>query len=548
MEITDIPSDGESIDGLADSDIDENEYNLIDVENEYVEEDESENDLDEDEQEYSGNETWTKKGKERTGGPFTADFGPNIPDNVKSPLEIFSCLVSEDILDIIVQQTNIYIQNNKPNATLITKDELRIFIGINIMMGIKKLPSYRDYWSSDPKLNDSFMQSLMPVVRFGFILGNLHISDNRTEPKKGKPNYDKLYKLRPLLNSLEKNFKTYWKPSKYQSIDESMIKFKGRSSLKQYLPAKPIKRGYKCWIRADESSFVCEFQVYTGKTESCEKQLGARVVKDLTRELVGKNHHVYFDNFFTAVDLLISLKKDNIFACGTVRSNRAGLPKSVISDKEMERGQYDFRTSKTGISWIKWMDKKGVHFLSNYHDPSEVTTVNRRQRDGTLVKVDCPVICSDYNKYMGFVDSADRLISTYKIDRKSKKWWHRIFWYFIDVAVVNSFIIYKKINTDKSVTLKKFRLHLVDGLVSRTVPTKKGRKRQPSIIGSQKPQVSIEKRRFQSAHMPIHIENKRRCTHCSSKTNNTRTHWMCNLCNVPLCLQSDRNCFLIYHS
>ena len=56
-----------------------------------------------------------------------------------------------------------------------------------------------------------------------------------------------------------------------------MIKFKGRNSLKQYTPARPIKRGYKCWVRADESSCVCEFQIHTGKTKSPEKQLGARL-------------------------------------------------------------------------------------------------------------------------------------------------------------------------------------------------------------------------------------------------------------------------------
>jgi len=66
----------------------------------------------------------------------------------------------------------------------------------------------------------------MPVVRFGFILGNLHISDNSIEPKKDEQNYDKLYKLRPLLDRLQETLKTYWKPSKYQSIDETIIKFK----------------------------------------------------------------------------------------------------------------------------------------------------------------------------------------------------------------------------------------------------------------------------------------------------------------------------------
>ena len=34
------------------------------------------------------------------------------------------------------------------------------------------------------------------------------------------------------------------------SIDESMIKFKSRSSFKQYMPLKLIKRGFKCGVYA----------------------------------------------------------------------------------------------------------------------------------------------------------------------------------------------------------------------------------------------------------------------------------------------------------
>jgi len=103
---------------------------------------------------------------------------------VKSPLEIFLYFFPEDMLDLLVQQTNKYIQENTQEKQLVIKEKLLIFLGINILMGIKKLPSYRDYWSSDSKLNDPFISLLMPVVRFGFILGNLHISDNSLNLKK----------------------------------------------------------------------------------------------------------------------------------------------------------------------------------------------------------------------------------------------------------------------------------------------------------------------------------------------------------------------------
>lgn len=72
---------------------------------------------------------------------------------------------------------------------------------------------------------------------------------------------------------------------------------------------------------ADGSSYVCEFQIYTGKAQGTEKELGSRVVRDLTRKLVGNNHHVYFDNFFTSVSLMIALKRKNIFACGTEKED-----------------------------------------------------------------------------------------------------------------------------------------------------------------------------------------------------------------------------------
>ena len=52
----------------------------------------------------------------------------------------------------------------------------------------------------------------------------------------------------------------------FQSIDESMVKFKDRSSLKQYLPLKPIKRGIKIWQRCDaRSGYAYDLNVDSGK-------------------------------------------------------------------------------------------------------------------------------------------------------------------------------------------------------------------------------------------------------------------------------------------
>ena len=63
---------------------------------------------------------------------------------------------------------------------------------------------------------------------------------------------------------------------------------------------KPVKRGFKIWVRSDShSGYVCELECYTGrKGERVEVGLGGSVVTRLTRDLVGKHYHIYMDFFF----------------------------------------------------------------------------------------------------------------------------------------------------------------------------------------------------------------------------------------------------------
>lgn len=108
---------------------------------------------------------------------------------------------------------------------------------------------------------------------------------------------------------------------------------------------KPIKRGYKLWCRSDMSGYIYQFDVYQGKKkdESAESSkrcksnvgLGGTVVQE--RSLIGKNHIIMMDNYFSSPLLFEQLKADSIYACGTVRSNREGLP-NLTSDKKMKRG------------------------------------------------------------------------------------------------------------------------------------------------------------------------------------------------------------------
>lgn len=96
----------------------------------------------------------------------------------------------------------------------------------------------------------------MPLKKFKKILENFHVlvSDMGKELPRGHPEHDKVGKLRPAISILNQTFQASADNSEHQSIDESMVKFKGRDCKKQYMPKKPIKRGYKIWCRCDAKS------------------------------------------------------------------------------------------------------------------------------------------------------------------------------------------------------------------------------------------------------------------------------------------------------
>ena len=78
----------------------------------------------------------------------------------------------------------------------------------------------------------------------------------------------------PIINHLKDRFKSVYYPHCEVSIDEAMIPFKGRSSMKQYLPMKPVKRGFKVWVMADATNgYMYDLTCTLERRQEGEKQL-----------------------------------------------------------------------------------------------------------------------------------------------------------------------------------------------------------------------------------------------------------------------------------
>ena len=221
-------------------------------------------------------------------------------------LDFFVLFMSNRILQNILRETNRYASHtlqakNKDPTTWkqLSMEELKAFFGLLVAMSIHKLPCLRDYWSSDWVLSVPAFSRIMPRNRFLDIWNNIHLCDNMKMPKPGDSNFDKLFKLRQFIDDLKTNFQINYAPHREKAVDEAMIKYKGRTSLKQYMPMKPIKRGIKMWCRADiTNGYLCDF-FYTGKTQQgVQHGLGYSVVTKLCETIKGHWYAIFFVTTF----------------------------------------------------------------------------------------------------------------------------------------------------------------------------------------------------------------------------------------------------------
>ena len=482
-------------------------------------------------------------------------------DEVQTHLDLFRMFITEDILSNIVDKTNLNAMRKKNLALKLSLEELRRFLGVQMLMSILKLPAVRMYWENG--IRYSPVADTMSRDRFISLRSFFHICDDTLMIPKGEVGHDKLFKIRRLYDAFRENLKKI-DPEEIQSIDEQMIPFKGRIGFRQYLKDKPHSWGVKVFTRAGISGIVYDIEIYTGKGAVEISELGQgtdvvlRLVENLPRFM---NLKLFFDNFYTGIDLIHKLRVEyGIESCGTIRSNRmrGAVLDTDANMKKKGRGSVDFRFERhSEVSVVKWYDNKPVHLASSY---CAVTPIDKCQRwDGTTrkyVKVDPPPprIVRDYNKSMGGVDLADMFLELYRIDIRSKKWYMRIVYYFFDMAVNNAWLIHrrqcKQINV-QHMSLLYLKKDIARGLVITGVsqsprvgrPSLSVTKRNTTTSRDGMPSESV---RFdQTSHFPDTTE-KGRCRYEKCVRGGT-SRIMCSKCKVRLCLKSDRNCFTNFH-
>ena len=169
-------------------------------------------------------------------------MGPTV-DVPDTPSDVFQLFFNEDLQEQIVDESNRYAKQVTGEEAYqkwspITVEELRAFFGFNILMGIVHLPTTDDYWSQDPHTRCAPIADKISRQRFRDISQYLHFVDNDRLAPRDDPSYDRPGEVRSLINHLSERFEEVYQPTRNVAVDEAMMKFQGRSSLKQYMPVK----------------------------------------------------------------------------------------------------------------------------------------------------------------------------------------------------------------------------------------------------------------------------------------------------------------------
>lgn len=230
----------------------------------------------------------------------------------------------------------------------------------------------------------------------------------------------------------------------------------------------------------------------------------------------------------------------------------------------MKRGDIDFLCSRD-LSAVVWCDRAPLYFLSTFDNPHQTTTVKRKDKDGAVVQVQCPLVVSSYTQYMGGCDLNDQLTKLYRC-RRHYRWPRRLIMKCILWTCYNAYVLLGHFQPHAQPGKRLYTFYdFVDSIVL-------------SLIGDYRSPLATRRRSIASqsldrlnnvgVHMPerpAEASGNHRCVVCREKRlkyakahpglasksipyKDCKTVFRCTSCKEYLCIRQGSTCWTDYHS
>jgi hypothetical protein len=455
--------------------------------------------------------------------PFTSTPGPKVavPD---SPIDTFGLYCPDWFLNEIVDCSNQFIQQMRPNVKPIDLTELKKFIGIQLLMGVKRVSVERDHWAKDPLVGTPEIKSALSRNRYMAIKQIIRFYDITTTETN-----DSLIKVRKLIDHLPNVSKELFQISKEVSIDESLVAFKGRYKDLQYIPSKSAKYGIKFYAVCEPTTgYLIDWRCFAD-TKDIKTNYSETIVLRLSESAgLQPGQIIFTDRFYTSSGLANELMAQNIGFCGTLQTNRRDSP------LDFKKGNNPLNKTNKGplykrkgeLCCVSWFDKKIVTALSNCFGKGEVT-VSRRGKNftGGTGEIDIPGILEEYIKFMGGVDHFDQKLHYEAYPHRSSMWPQVIWHLFKNVILNNGYTLFKSAYPTSRMTSRQFRLKIARSLIGHS----------NIVIFTSELSLNCATR----GATLIKIPKQKDCEMCKSRGIRKQVTRQCSVCDIPFCNTSN---------
>ncbi|KAE8979661.1 hypothetical protein PR002_g24355 [Phytophthora rubi] len=196
--------------------------------------------------------------------------------------------------------------------------------------------------------------------RFDRIMRYLHFSNNAA-PEAAT---DKAWKIRPIVDTLQRTFRNGYQTPPILSFDEAMVPSRGHfNPMRQIVKDKPHHWGTKLFMTCCAQTAYClwlevyceknEQQASSGPTPADDNSGPAATLRNMNAVLPPKQDGVYYavvtDRFYTSIQSALQLLKRNVYSVGTIQTNKKGFP-PVVQEKSKRPKDIPRRTTKSIVA------------------------------------------------------------------------------------------------------------------------------------------------------------------------------------------------------
>jgi Transposase IS4 len=402
------------------------------------------------------------------------------------PLQLFLHFFSLQCIEILVNSTN----NNAAEYYAIhsvTKGvrfwnpvdipEMLRWLGMLLCMGRYTAGPIADFWSGS---HGSRASHHMGRVRWQQIHRFLRINDDDSWPST-----DWWIKLEPIASLVRQACKSAVNPGSWLAVDETMVKFEGRTHHNVKIKGKPIDEGFKVWSLGFDGyiwSWLWHYgregtedirpQAFysQGKERPVAKlaptfQVPISLCKQTVYVYPNRPYIVFLDNLFLNVEVAHCLLELQVATMGTTRKRARGIPDSLLNLQEQKQHLvWNSMVAKVIDKCLVflWQDNKALIAIStphSLHRREDLTEVLRKRprstnsnravilpvfNDESIKSLEIPVPIDDYNHGMCGVDIVNQLRKGFSCARPFEaRWTLPLLYWIIDTSHCNAFIIYR---------------------------------------------------------------------------------------------------------